>query len=109
MSPDEKEKLVRHRDSTPQAIALRLRAARQITGLNQKDFAAAAGVAQTTYNSQEVKGSPSIKVMAHLYRDHRVDFNFLLYGDYNQLPGDVQSALFAALSSAKPDPDAPAN
>lgn len=63
----------------------------------QKEFAAHVGLSPTTYNSQETKGSPSMKVMEYLYKNHRIDFNFVLYGDFLTLPGDVQTALFAAL------------
>lgn len=100
MNIDEKEALARLGDTSAEAISVRLRAARTSTGLSQKAFAEAAEVGQTTYNSQEIKGSPSIAVMRYLYRGHRIDFNFVLHGDFSHLPPDVQTALFAALSDA---------
>jgi len=36
-----------------------------------------------------------------LHRNHRIDFNFVFNGDFVQLPGDIQTALEAALASAK--------
>ncbi|WP_273691687.1 hypothetical protein [Ketogulonicigenium vulgare] len=67
---------------------------------SQKDFAAMAGVNVTTYNTQEIKGTPSMAVMVYLYENHRIDFNFILNGDYITLPGDVQDALFAVLRAS---------
>ena len=94
-----KERLARTGDTTKEAIGLRLRAARIAAGYKQKDFAAMLELKPQTYNSQETKGAPSIDVMRHLYRAHRIDFNFILHGDFAQLPGDVQDSLFAVLSA----------
>jgi transcriptional regulator with XRE-family HTH domain len=102
MDFETKERLARTGDTTPDAIGRRLRAARVITGLSQKDFAALLDLKPQTYNSQEKRGAPSIDVMQHLYRAHRVDFNFILHGDFAQLPGDVQDELFAALFDGTP-------
>lgn len=97
-----KERLARTRDASDEAIALRLTAARKAVGLAQKDMAQKLGVSATTYNSQEVRGRPSREAMLLLYREYRVDFNFILHGDFAQLPGDVQTALFAALDALSP-------
>lgn len=99
-----KLRLARHRDTTGTAIAVRLRAARKVAGFaKQTDFAKALSMKLTTYNSQEMAGSPGTEVMQFLYENSRIDFNFIIYGDFSQLPGDVQTALFAALDAdAKP-------
>lgn len=78
---------------------MRLRAARMVTGHQQKKLAELIGIKQTTFNTQEKKGAPSLDVMRYLYKAHRIDFNFILYGDFSQLPGDVQLALFDVLSA----------
>lgn len=102
-SIESREKLTLLGDTSPEAISIRLRAAREAAGYaQQKDFAAEAGLSATTYNSQEKRGAPSITVMKILYRQHRIDFNFVLHGDFAQLPGDVQERLFEALSSSRP-------
>lgn len=100
MNIDQKEALARHRLTSNEAIAIRLRAARSLAGGTQAEFAKEVGISPTTYNSQEMKGRPSLEVLHHLYRNYRVDYNFILYGDFLQLPGDVQNALFDALPAA---------
>ncbi|MBL3571350.1 hypothetical protein BV509_20455 [Rhodovulum sulfidophilum] len=101
-SVESREQLTLLGNTSPEAISLRLRAAREAAGYaQQKDFAAEAGLSATTYNSQEKRGAPSIPVMKILYRRHRIDFNFVLHGDFAQLPGDVQERLFEALAAAK--------
>lgn len=100
MNIDAKERLSKYRDVSPEAISVRLRAAWHAAGYKtQKEFASALGMSPTTYNSQETKGRPSLDVLHFLYRNHRIDYNFVLFGDFLQLPGDVQSALFDALLS----------
>nr|WP_321509448.1 XRE family transcriptional regulator [uncultured Celeribacter sp.] len=97
MNIDNKEKLARTGDVSPDAIRDRLLAARKSIGMQQKDVAAEAGVKVTTFNSQETRGAPSIQTMRYYYRQHRIDFNFILHGDFAQLPLDVQDRLFSAL------------
>ncbi|APE43398.1 hypothetical protein BOO69_08200 [Sulfitobacter alexandrii] len=99
MNFEQKEALARTRKSDPEAIRARLKAARVVVGLGQKEFAEAVQVKQTTYNSQEIKGRPSLEVIRYLHTNHRIDANFILFGDFVQLPGDIQTALFEALSS----------
>lgn len=98
MNIDEKERLARFRDTSNEAISTRLHAAWRASGYaTQKDFAAALGMSHTTYNTQESKGRPALSVLHFLYRNHRIDYNFILYGDFLQLPVAVQDALFVAL------------
>lgn len=96
-----KEHLARTRDTSRQAIGLRLRVARMATGFKQKEFATLLQLKTQTYNSQEINGTPSIHVMRYLLEGHRIDFNFILHGDFVQLPGDVQDVLFEILSGEK--------
>ncbi len=101
MDYETKTRLARWADSTESAISARLVAARLAAGYTvQKDFAQALGISKTTYNSQEIQGHPSMDTIRFLYQNHRIDFNFILYGDFSQLPGDVQAALFSALSGS---------
>lgn len=99
MDIDKKEQLARTGDVSPGAIRLRLLAARRTTGLQQLEVAKALGLKKTTFHSQESRGAPSITTMKYYYRQHRIDFNFLLHGDFAQLPQDVQDRLFAALEA----------
>ncbi|TMV84502.1 helix-turn-helix transcriptional regulator [Thioclava sp. BHET1] len=97
----EKERLARIADTSQEATAIRLRAARIVTGMSQKDFAAAAGTGKTNLNNVELgRQYPNISVMRYLYRAHRIDFNFILHGDFAQLPSDLQANLFLALEEA---------
>ena len=99
MNIEEKERLARTKDISPEAIRARLVAARKSVGMQQIEVAKATNTKVTTFNSQEIRGAPSLSVMRYYYRNHRIDFNFLLHGDFVQLPLDVQEALFAQLAS----------
>lgn len=97
MEIDEKERLVRLNDHSDEATAIRLKAARSLVTDSQKEFAKLVGITYTTYNSQEVRGRPSREVFDYLYRNARVGPNFILFGEFLPLPGDVQLALLNAL------------
>ncbi|SET75707.1 hypothetical protein [Paracoccus homiensis] len=102
MDLEQKTKLARVNDMGLAATAIRLRAAYIVTGLpKQQDLAKASGISKTVL-SNAMAGStfPNRDVMKYLYRAHRIDFNFILNGDFAQLPGDVQDRLFPALEAA---------
>lgn len=106
MTIDEQERLARTGDMGKEACAIRLRAARLCAGLNQLDTAKAVGIKKTTYNNMEMALSfPSREVMRWFYRAQRIDFNFLMNGDFAQLPSDVRDRLFPALSAASSEWD----
>lgn len=101
MEPQEKQRLSRHNDMSKEARAIRLRAARLAAGLAQTDVAAAIGVTGGAIGEMESgRNPPSDAVMRFMFYEHRIDFNFLINGDYAQLPGDVQARLFPALEAA---------
>lgn len=101
MTLDEKENLARIGDMGLAAVAIRLRAARKVAGLRQQELAVAAGQKKQSLNNAEGGLTyPSREIMKVLYRAYRIDFNFILNGDFAQLPGDVQNALFPALEVA---------
>jgi transcriptional regulator with XRE-family HTH domain len=101
MNIDQMTALARVNDMGLAAVAIRLRAARTVSGLQQKELAEAVGHGKSAVNNAEMGLTyPSREVMKFLYRAHRIDFNFILNGDFAQLPGDVQLAPFAALASA---------
>ncbi|MFU1476356.1 XRE family transcriptional regulator [Roseovarius sp. C7] len=102
MTIDEREKLFRLNDASDEAVAVRLRAAREVAGFDrQRDFAKALDLNYQTYHSQEKRGRPSPSTVRFLYRNYRIDFNFIYNGDFLQLPGDVQTALEVALSDER--------
>ena len=99
MTSEKKMKLAHTHDLGVTACAIRLRAARALTGLNQKELSSKLPwLSPTNLNNME-KGTsfPNRQIMEYYYREHRVDFNFLIGGLYAQLPGDVQERLFSAL------------
>ena len=94
----DKERLALINDDSSEACALRLRAARMHTGLSQKDAAAEAGCGQTAWNNAEkARNYPQLGMMRWLYRAHRIDFNFILAGEFAQLPADVHLSIFSIL------------
>lgn len=101
MDIQHKQNLARVTDMGLEACAIRLRAALIFTGLRQMDMANEAGISKSVLNNA-IAGLtyPSRDVMVYLYRAHRIDFNFILHGDFAQLPGDVQDRLFPALEAA---------
>lgn len=98
---EQKERLARVNDMGLEAAAIRLRAARKSISMAQQDLARAAGIGKTTLNNAEA-GLTYVgrEVLSYLWRAHRIDFNFLMNGNFAQLPGDVQTALFPALEAA---------
>lgn len=106
MDTEQKARLARKDDTGLAACAIRLRAARIFTGRQSKDLAKDAGVSKGVMSNAESGATyPNRDVMSHLYRNYRIDFNFLMNGDYAQLPGDVQDRLFPALEAAEDEWD----
>lgn len=100
MDIEHKERLARLGDISPEAVRVRLLAARNSIEMKQQDVAGAVGLKKTTFNSQEVRGAPSAVTMRYYHRQHRIDYNFILHGDFAQLPQDVPSRLFSELAAA---------
>lgn len=100
MDIEQKERLARLGDISPEAVRARLLAARNSIGMKQQDVASEVGLKKTTFNSQETRGAPSAVTMRYYHRQHRIDFNFILHGDFAQLPQDVQERLFAELAAS---------
>jgi transcriptional regulator with XRE-family HTH domain len=102
MNIERKERLARHTDMSRDAMALRLRAARKAVGLGQEELARDMGEGMTKQklrNAEKADNDPPKSLMRYFYRAHRIDFNFLIHGDFAQLPADVQARLFDALEA----------
>lgn len=99
MDFETKKRLARTGDAGNAAAALRLRAARAAIQYSQEQLGKAGGVKKAAISNAE-KGSvfPNRSVLVFLNREHRIDFNFMINGDFVQLPGDVQDQLFAVLA-----------
>lgn len=102
MTSDDKERLAKTGDMGAAACAIRLKAARLSTGMNQRELADALGLQRTTNisNMEKAISYPNRETMNYFFKEHRIDFNFLMSGHYAQLPGDVQQRLFPALEDA---------
>lgn len=98
MTPEEKQRLARQNDTGLEASAIRLRAARKIAGRGQSEMAAECGVSNTVLsNAENGLTYPGREILSTYWRGYRLDFNFLINGDFAQLPMDVQDSLFSAL------------
>lgn len=98
--------LARVGDASKEACAIRLTAAWKATGLSKTQFCKDAGVSlNSMLNAQSALNYPSREVMLYLYRSHRIDFNFIIHGDFHQLPGEVQDALYRALCENRDQKD----
>lgn len=102
MNTEQKQALARTGDLSIVACAIRLKAARLMSGQSQMEVARHLGLKRTTNisNMELALSHPNREIMSYFFREHRVDFNFLMSGHYAQLPGDVQERLFPALEVA---------
>lgn len=106
MDHDDKRRLARTGDASKSASAFRLRAARSVSGLSQEALGEAGGVKKAAIsNSEKGLAFPTRSVLIFLHREFRIDLNFMIHGDFAQLPGDVQDRLFDALSALESEPD----
>jgi transcriptional regulator with XRE-family HTH domain len=100
MNYERKELLARTGDGSNEAAAIRLQAARKAIGLSQTALGEFGGVKVAAINNMEkARSYPARSVMMYLFREHRIDFNFLIAGSFSQLPQDVQDRLFSCLEA----------
>lgn len=79
---------------------MRLEAAIRAAGLSKTAFAERSGQQLTAViNSVKGRSHPSKQSMRALYRFYRIDPTFIMFGDYGQLPADVQDRIFAELEA----------
>ncbi len=100
MEHEEKQRLARSGDVSKEAVSYRLRAAREAIRprRSQKSMAEEFGVAISTYASWEIGDVfPSVEVIRHFRREYEFTFDFIIYGDWLRLPGDVQERVFDAM------------
>lgn len=93
-------------DTSPDAIHKRLVAIRAMTGLNQKEVAARAGIKYTTFRSQEQSGAPSVRLCSYYLSAFQVDFNFIFIGDSARLPADIVQEIAGHLDEPSASPAA---
>lgn len=100
MMIEDKEYLSKWGDMSKEACALRILAARDLTGLSQLETSQKSGIANNALNNMEkARQFPNREIMRYYHRAHRIDFNFLMHGDFAQLPMDIQGALFEHLQA----------
>ena len=98
MDFSKKEALARTGDGNLVACAVRAKAARMYSEKSQEEVGRFAGVTKAAINNVEkARSYPSRSLMMYFFREHRIDFNFLILGHFSQLPADVQNRLFDAL------------
>jgi transcriptional regulator with XRE-family HTH domain len=108
MDYEEKERLARKGDVSKEAVSLRLRAAREslLPRRSQKAMAEEFGVPISTYASWEnADDFPSVEVIRHFRREYEFTFDFIIYGDWLRLPGDVQERVFDAMRAFEANAD----
>jgi DNA-binding XRE family transcriptional regulator len=77
-------------DISPQAIAKRLRLAREATGLGQRAFAKGAGLASNTYNQWETGAQPPrLDYAVVLCETYHWTLDYIYRGDPANMPGRV--------------------
>lgn len=82
------------------AVGQRLKAVRDVLGLNQADFGRRAKLAENTYNMIELgKRMPSILVAIALCDAHRLTLDYIFRGDTGDLPHGMGRAVDAMLAA----------
>lgn len=110
MDFDLKERLAMTGDASELASGRRIRAARLFTSLSQEELANHAGTKkQAISNIENGRAYPKRPVMIYFFREHRIDFNFLVFGQFSQLPLDVQERLFDVLQAESTERDRKTN
>jgi transcriptional regulator with XRE-family HTH domain len=98
METARRQQLARSGDWSREATAVRFRGAIRAVGLTQSEFARRSGQTPTAVNNTaKAVAFPSRRTMQELYRTHRIDPTFILFGDFGQMPMDVQDRVFLAL------------
>lgn len=103
MNIEEKEHLALTRDMSVRAAAIRIMAARLAVGFNQEQLARDMDDGMTKQkisNTERGDNYPSHLHLRYFHRQHRIDFTFLMHGDFSHLHSDVQAKLFPALEAA---------
>jgi transcriptional regulator with XRE-family HTH domain len=94
------ERLALRNRADKAAAGWRLLAARTCVGMSQDQVGAIIGKGKAAVSHMENgRAYPHRAVLLFFYRQHRIDFNFFMNGDFAQLPADVQDRLFAAIAS----------
>jgi len=60
-------------------------------------------------NSTKGRSHPSKQSMRALYRHFRIDPLFIMFGEYGQLPSDIQDRIFAELEGLTSEQGRPAD
>lgn len=94
------ERLALRNRADKAAAGWRLLAARTCAGMSQEEVGDIIGKGKAAVSHMENgRAYPHRDVLLYFYRQHRIDFNFFMNGDFAQLPADVQERLFAAIET----------
>lgn len=102
---DDLSTLGRFGDTSKEALAARLQAAREATGLSIKDAATQSGIEPGSYLKMEQRGSVNISVLRFFYTHHGIDYNFFFIGAIDNTPASLRAKLATALAEPSPRRD----
>ena len=98
----ERQRRLREKIVTQEAIHTRMVAARLATGKSAKQLAENAGITYSTFKTQEYAGSPSLRTLDFYWKAYQIDPNYIMGGDAARIPADVLEELLKHLD----DPEA---
>lgn len=79
---------------SPEAVAARLRRVREIMGMDQKTFAAKAGLLPQTYGPFETgKRALTLTAAKRIRRAHSIPLEFMYFGKIGDLPQRIAAKL----------------
>lgn len=86
--------MLKEQEDAPQAIAARLKAAREAVGMNKREFAEAAGMGEQTYGPFETGSRPLSLIAAKKIRKaHGLTLEFMYFGNIADLPHRIATKL----------------
>ena len=86
--------MLRELGDTQDAVAARLKAAREALGLNKREFAEAAGMGEQTYGPFETGTRPLSLIAAKKIRQaHGLTLEFMYFGNKADLPHRIAAML----------------
>jgi len=89
-----KRDMLEELEDKPEAVAARLRKAREIIGLSKRDFAEKAGMSEQAYGpSENGKRNLSLQAAKKLRKTYSLSLEFIYFGKTEDLPTRISSFL----------------
>jgi transcriptional regulator with XRE-family HTH domain len=81
-------------EDQPEAVAARLKRAREILGLNKKDFAEQAGLSEQVYGPfEKARRNLTLDAAKKIRKTHSLPLEFMYFGKIDDLPTRISRAL----------------